>query len=104
MAQFRLIPGTDISVNFDKSQYEVGENVNMTISFSVEGKELVIGGFWTAYADVYIGGQKFITNGDQNFNAWGTADSFNAVVSLSFVANTPGTITGYVVSKAKAGV
>lgn len=104
MAQFRLIPGTDITVDFDKSQYEVGENVNMTISFSVEGKELVFGGFWTAYADVYIEGQKFTTNGDQNFNAWGTTDSFNAVVSLSFVANKAGTITGYVVPKAKGGI
>jgi len=104
MAYFRLTPGTQIVVTPNKSQYELGETATLRIEYTVDGKELVFGGFWTCYADVYVDGKKYTTDGDQKFNEWGTTETEVAVLLFSFKVQKAGTITVEVVPKAHSGL
>jgi len=105
MAYFRITPGTQIVVTPSKPQFEIGEDIWVQVRYNVDGKELVMGGFWTCYCDVLIFGKKFTSDGDQKFNEWGTTESEIAVLNVFLgKATSAGTFNGYVVPKAHIGI
>lgn len=105
MAYFRITPGTVITVTPSKTLFEIGDDIWLNVTYYVDAKDLVPGGYWTCYCMVHIFGKTITSDGTEFLVAYGTTQSAYAVLDVYLgKAAAEGTFDGYVEPQAHVNV
>lgn len=84
-----------IVITFDKSEYEVGDNIEMNVKYSIDAKELLYGSMMKAHAEVWSGGNKISEGNDLLYYlGYGGIKELDVAHNFEFSTDSSGAFSG----------